>query len=435
MHRLNFSPLTRAILILLLLLPILPAWAQTGSTPYSMYGYGLLGDRATSMQRAMGGTGYGMNSGRQINVMNPASYASIDSLTFLFDMGITGAALWSTEKNTAGKNVTESTFGGRLDYVTMQFPLSKHIGMSVGMLPYSTVGYSFGENIAHGAMENQGSGGINHAYAGIAGRWRGLAVGMNASYAFGNIVNDLYTSIDDSSSKVLFEHVMSVKDYDLLFGAQYTARLSKQSRMTLGVTYTPAKWINGKTWATKQAISLDSKPDTLTYGKMNKLYSLPDSYGAGICYEYERTSRLRIAADYTWQNWSKATFSPLYEDYVPGASKNLIFQGMQCHDRIKYAAGMEFVPRLRGNYVERMAYRVGAYYSTDYLNIRNNSVREFGVTAGIGLHTPQDKTMINIGLEWKCRQAYPQQLINENYFNINLGVNFNELWFYQRKIK
>ncbi|MDE6298038.1 MAG: hypothetical protein K2M10_00130, partial [Muribaculaceae bacterium] len=51
------------------------------TTPYSMYGYGILGDRATSMQRQMGSVGYAMNSGRQINVMNPASYAAIDSLT------------------------------------------------------------------------------------------------------------------------------------------------------------------------------------------------------------------------------------------------------------------------------------------------------------------------------------------------------------------
>lgn len=53
------------------------------SSPYSKFGYGLLNDNATSAQSQMGGVGYAMNSGRQINVMNPASYAAIDSLTFL----------------------------------------------------------------------------------------------------------------------------------------------------------------------------------------------------------------------------------------------------------------------------------------------------------------------------------------------------------------
>lgn len=43
--------------------------------------------------------------------------------------------------------------------------------------------------------------------------------------------------------------------------------------------------------------------------------------------------------------------------------------------------------------------------------------------------------MINLGLEWKHRQASPQTLISENYFNVTLGVNFNEVWFFKRKIK
>ena len=54
-----------------------------GMTPYSKYGYGILNDQATSAQRSMGGVGYAMASGRQVNVMNPASYAAIDSITFL----------------------------------------------------------------------------------------------------------------------------------------------------------------------------------------------------------------------------------------------------------------------------------------------------------------------------------------------------------------
>ena len=53
----------------------------------------------------------------------------------------------------------------------------------------------------------------------------------------------------------------------------------------------------------------------------------------------------------------------------------------------------------------------------------------------MGLPTPEGKTMINVGLEWRHRQAYPAQLISENYFNVTVGVNFNELWFWKRKIK
>ncbi len=84
------------------------------NTPYSMYGYGVMGNRATSKQRQMGGVGYAMQSGRQINAMNPASYASVDSLTFLWDMGADVASQWS--RDDSGSN---HSWGGGLQYVTM----------------------------------------------------------------------------------------------------------------------------------------------------------------------------------------------------------------------------------------------------------------------------------------------------------------------------
>lgn len=37
----------------------------------------------------MGGIAYGLRNGYQINASNPASYTAIDSLTFLFDAGMT----------------------------------------------------------------------------------------------------------------------------------------------------------------------------------------------------------------------------------------------------------------------------------------------------------------------------------------------------------
>ena len=100
------------------------AFAQNGIiTPYSRYGYGILRDNATAAQQSMGGIGYAMASGRQTNVMNPASYARIDSLTYLFDMGIDVTSLWSTETNPDGEKLSENDFGGGLNYITMQFPV------------------------------------------------------------------------------------------------------------------------------------------------------------------------------------------------------------------------------------------------------------------------------------------------------------------------
>lgn len=396
------------------------------NTPYSMYGYGLIGDRATSMQRQMGSVGYAMNSGRQINVMNPASYASIDSLTFLFDMGADLSFIWSKEGDTKNKNI-----GGGLDYVTMQFPLCKFMGASIGLLPYSSVGYAFGNEISHGAMENQGTGGINEAYFGLSGKYAGFSLGANIAYAFGNIQNDVY-SRPATSGESLFEHVMEIRDWSLLIGAQYTKKLSRYDRMTLGLTYSPKKSLHGNTWVTQQETQSTTVPDTVGQMKLGGNFYTPNCFGAGVSFVHERISRLMVEFDFTFQEWSKAKYAPIVDLDDPS---KIVFAGMNFNNRTRFALGAEYVPDMRGSYGKRIAYRLGGYYSSDYLSIRSNSVREYGVTAGVGLHTPGDKTLINIGLEWKHRDSHPVSLVSENYLNITVGINFNEVWFWQRKIR
>ena len=407
------------------------SYAQTTS-PYSMYGYGLLTDRATSMQRQMGGVGYAMRSGRQINVMNPASYASIDSLTFLFDMGADVTLLWSKENE-----AKEFSSGGGLDYVTLQFPIGKYMGGSIGMLPYSSVGYAFGNKLEHGTSENQGSGGINMAYLGFAGQYAGVGLGFNVSYNFGTIINNDY-AYPSNSGQTLFEHVMEIRDWDINIGLQYTLRLNQFNNVTLGATYSPKKTLHGKSWATLQEMKQETLPDTVGYMKLKDNYYTPNSFGVGLNYTHEKVSRFMIEADFSYQLWSKAPFAAMHRLPLPGrpeADKEIIFQGMNFFDRTKIAVGAEYVPKVRGSYMERVAYRIGGYFCDDYLNILGNRVKEYGISCGLGLRAPQDKTMINVGFEWKHRNTSPVGLISENYFNITVGLNFNELWFWQRKIK
>ncbi len=400
--------------------------AQNVTTPYSMYGYGILGDRASSIQRQMGGIGVAMNNGRVVNVMNPASYASIDSLTFLFDMGVDVSLLWSKEGS-----AREHSVGGGLDYLTMQFPISKFMGASIGMLPYSSVGYAFGNSIAHGTMENQGSGGINEAYIGLAGTFKGVSLGVNVSYDFGNIINDIY-STPSNSSQSLFEHVMQIHDWNIVAGLQYTARFNRFSSMVIGATYSPQKSLHGKSWATVQDLSHDARPDTVGRLPIKGNYGTPHSIGAGISYRYEKGYRLMVEADVHFQKWSSVKYEPMYSLKDPSV---MVFEGMKFHDRTRFSLGGEFVPKIRGNYGQRMAFRAGAHYTSDYLDIRGNDVREYGVSVGLGFPTVEGKTMINLGLEWMHRSSAPVNLLSENYFNISLGINFNELWFWQRKIK
>lgn len=411
--------ITKKILVLVVLLGSSVAMmAQGVMTPYSRYGYGILHDNATSAQRAMGGVGYAMSSGRQINAMNPASYASIDSLTFLFDMGIDATALWSKEGDMSGKN-----FGGGLDYITMQFPITKYMGASVGLLPFSSVGYSFGNKIDNGSNTYEGSGGLNQLYAGLSGRFfNHLSIGVNASYLFGTTINDIYAKTS-AGSTALFERVMQVRDWRIQAGIQYGFNIGEKNKVTLGAVFTPGKDLLGKTWGVQYDINTDAKPDTLGYTSTKGKYSLPNSWGGGINYEWD--NRLMAEVDFTYQSWKDAKYSAL-EGFGDAP---------RFDNRWEIAAGVQYIPKLRGNYAQRIQYRLGGFYNHDYLLIHNNNIQEYGVTAGVGLPVNGFKTVVNLGFEYRHRQASPQALVKEDYFNITLGVNFNEMWFWKNKIR
>lgn len=406
--------------VVLLSAAAIPAMAQNGTmSPYSRFGYGILSDNATSAQRAMGGVGYAMQSGRQTNVMNPASYAAIDSLTFLFDMGVDFTTLKSNE---GGRKQTD--YGGGLDYITMQVPIGKRMGASVGLLPYASVGYSFGNEIKNGATERDGSGSLNQLYLGFAGQpFKGFSLGFNFAYLFGNILNQDYVSTEGGST-TLFERRMDVRDWRLDLGVQYRLDITRKDALSVGLVYSPKKDLHGDVYGIYYDTSVDPVvPDTVNIGNtgMKGRYSTPETWGAGISWQH--SYKFMAEVDFTYQPWSKAKYAQVES-----------FESGKLDDRYRIAAGIQYTPAYRGGYFKRINYRLGAYYNRDYIMVRNNNVRDYGVTLGFGFPVPAFKTIVNLGLEYRHRQAYPTALLKENYFNITLGINFNEMWFRKNKL-
>ena len=125
--------------ILLMLIAFVGTKADNGiNSPYSRYGLGILSNQSLGINRQMGGLGYGLRSDGYINIVNPASFSQADTLTMLFEAGFSLQDVYFKE-NGKGTNALNASF----DYIAMQFRLCKGLGMSLGFLPYSNVGYSF----------------------------------------------------------------------------------------------------------------------------------------------------------------------------------------------------------------------------------------------------------------------------------------------------
>lgn len=360
-----------------------------------------------------------MQDGRTINVMNPASYAQVDSLTFLWDFGLDLTNVWSKEGSKSGH-----TLGGGLDYLTAHFKLAKHLGGSFGLLPYSSVGYSFGNDIDGGSEYRSGSGGLLQLYAGVGYEpIKNLSVGANVAYLFGTTVNNNTVTIASSSS-TLFQRTMQVRDYNVSAGVQYVIPLGKFDKVVVGATYSPKKSFHGNTWGSYYDTQ-DSKLDSVGYTSLSGKYEQPHSIGAGVSYTHRN---ILVEADFTYQDWSSVKYSPI-EGFESTA--------MKFDTRWKAAAGVQFSPDMRGSYLGAVKFRLGGFYNHDYINIMGNNVRDYGASIGAGFPVPgaTGKTTVNLGFEWKRRQAAPAKLIQEDYFNITLGINFNEVWFWKNKIR
>ena len=145
------------------------ALAQSGTnSPYSQYALGVLSDQSQGYNRGMNGLGIGLRSGNQVNVLNPASYSSIDSLTMIFDLGLS-LQLTNFEENGMRKNARNANF----EYAVATFRLFPKFGVSAGIIPFTNVGFNYstkeriGNSTTTTTQQFSGSGGFRQALVGF----------------------------------------------------------------------------------------------------------------------------------------------------------------------------------------------------------------------------------------------------------------------------
>ena len=421
----------------------LPTFAQTNgsNSPYSRYGMGLLADGGNAFNKAMAGTAYGMADSKQLNTLNPASYAAIDSLTFLFDFGLSlqNANVSAGGTKTNAKNTS-------VDYITAGFRIAPKLGMSLGLIPFSTVGYnttsekkiSSGHNDITQTTTFSGDGGLHEAYLGLG--WNAfstpkhaLSVGANAGYLWGNLNHIVYMTFDDTninSSRQVYD--ANLRTYKLDFGLQYAYSLGAKDRLTLGVVYglghdinRPACYYNQKTSSSSILAS-----DTLTAANA---FSLPHTLGAGITWSHGHS--LRIGADYTLQKWGSA-HSPSVVN-VAGEPFYTAVKGNYT-DRHRVSLGMEYVRNpesLKWNH--RIRYRLGLAYSTPYTKVDGQD-GPCSYQASLGVALPitnryNNRSLLNFTVQYERVEPKLKTMVTENYLRFCIGLSFNERWFMKWK--
>jgi hypothetical protein len=397
------------------------------NSPYSSYGIGDINHSSNGMLDAMGGASYGMQSPYFINFRNPASYAAFDSLSFIADVGASVFVSTLAQKQQSQQNTYMQP-----GYLALGLPVTQHWRTSLGILPFSSVGYDIEkttilEDIGEVTYNYNGSGGIYQLYWGNAFKiCKGLSIGFNASYLFGTIYNYQNAAFEGSNyTNTLIADAIKIKGIYLDAGLQYMFNIGEDHRIGLGVIYSNTAYI----WA-KENLLINSYSgvfvETSSYdtvwsedgisGRLN----IPQSIGGGVSYSYK--NKLTVAADVTWQNFAKFQF------LQPSTSMKNTLSG---------SLGLQFIQDpYSSRFFKKMAFRLGGKYSTGNLELRNKPITEFGVCLGVGvpLNTFNTHSSINLMFEYGKKGTLANDLVLQNYFRVSFSFSLQERWYQRVKL-
>ena len=409
---------------------------QISSTlsPYSQFGLGVMSDQSQSFNRGMGGLGIGLRNGKQVNTLNPASYSAVDSLTMLFDMGVSGQV---TNFKEGGTKVNGRT--GQFDYAVASFRLLPKVGFSFGVVPYTNVGYSYystgklnegTQDVVAITESHTGSGGLSQAYVGAGWEFLpGWSVGVNLAYLWGSIDRSIAVAGSGSTSMNTRTRTYSssFSSYKLDLGAQWQHRLDKDHLLTVGAIVGIGHQLGADAELINQTTTTaGTNADTMTVANA---YAIPFTFGVGAT--LLRKDRLTIGLDYTLQKWGSLDYPYLNSRDEYRKTSGLL------SDRHKLTAGLDWIPNpVSRKLYNRIHYKFGVYYATPYYKVQGyDGPKEMSVSAGFGvpiINSWNNRSMLNISAQWV--RASSSQFITENTFRINIGLTFNERWFAKWKV-
>lgn len=412
--------------------------ANTGYTPYSIFGVGDLSMPGTAYNKSMGGVGIANRNNRFINITNPAAVTARDSLAFMADFSLHG-------ENKAFKqgdmHSVNNTFN--INDCVISFPIYKSSAAMIGIMPYSSTGYGYSfkytdpsiigrtGNITYVA---EGQGAIYQLF-GAAGvtLWKRLSLGAEAIYYFGETTRNYSGSIADASyNEVKNGHDLQLNTLSGKFGVQYDQPVGEKGRLTLGATYTMGAKLRG----TVKEFSFSSGSvvsDTLKYS-IDTLANNPGrvrlagEIGLGVCYRH--SDKWMLELDYTFSDWTNSGL-----DKVAGFKGNSVStsnsSSFSCTKTQACRLGFEYIPNRNDSryYLKTVAYRAGAYYKNDYYMLDGHQIYSAGVTLGATFPVFRMYNGLSVGVDFGQRGMLYENLIRERYINFSVGINIFDIWF------
>ena len=399
---------------------------ESNSSPYSYYGLGDRKFKGTVENISMGGVGI-LRDSIHVNLQNPSGYAALKFTTFTVGANTSATTLKTDE---ASEKANRTTF----NYIAIGIPVNNKFGVGFGLMPLTSVGYKLDNSSVDGdGLERyrrfNGKGGLNRVYGAASyAITPKLSVGAEIQYNFGNIETKSIIAVSDVQYPTRESNDAHYGGASFNLGATYQTRFESGTTWYAAATFTPSTTLNSSVTRNIAVVSYansgaETIMDALDESSFDEKVKLPSAYSIGTGFGVER--KWFVGAQYTAQESNELGNR---FDNVSDAS----FQSSY-----RMSLGGYFIPKYNSftSYLSRITYRAGVRYENTGLVLNGEDITDLGVSFGLGLPLGSGigGSNLNIGFEYGKRGTTNAGLIQENYFNLHVGLSFNEKWFVKRK--
>lgn len=418
------------------------SYAQDGTvSPYSYFGIGELRTISTVENQMMGGMGLYADS-IHVNLQNPAAYADL-GVRFGETFGLTTYTAGISNKQLTLKSASaeERSRVTNLDYLALAFTLRENLGVGIGIMPLSSVGYNL-ESItqrddAEGTLVTNrytGTGGLNRVYGSIGwGITDHLKIGVTANFNFGTLESSRIQLVENVQLATFDERASRINGVDLNYALNYTPSFKDKYTLHTSVRVNTQGNLTARNTQRIGSVVADAQSPALgvelefsevnleARGLKETAVKIPTTTTLGL--GFGEDAKWFLGAEYSFQDLGS---------YV---NPFLQFDNLQYQNASTIAFGGFWVPdHTSFKYFQRITYRAGLRMEKSGMVVNNTEIDNFGITFGVGLPLSRSFSNLNLGFELGKRGTTDANLIEEGYFKINIGLSLNDQWFRKAKV-
>lgn len=420
------------VVVVMFLCVTIYAQEQQVSSLLSNYGLGTTFSETTMVEKSQGDLSVVTNNNDEVaSIANPALLSDLKLTSFSLSMQVLGANVENMDSNYKSGAVS-------LANISLAVPLGSKGAFSLGLRNHSSVGFE----TSNSEFYNFGNGSVNQFYLSVGlNVTKNLSIGAQMNRYFGK--TDKRQAFKGGIQKsTVFDQSYNVTGLSTKIGAQYKQPMFK----TLEAVFGAYGVLAYKNKAKGESRFFEAvQPDVNTFSELITRDSdgniVDTAIEKDISGEEKKSFKTVLGAGLGEKNHWFAGVSYEFQDAVSytgnvfnQTTSSLIPVGFEASNKI--SLGGYIIPKKYSlkSYFSRVAYRGGFKYENTGLTLNENSVKNLGISFGLGLPLGRRISYANFSFELGRLGDFSKNKYQQEYFNVGIELSLSDKWFNKRVI-